>query len=174
MQAQLQNLDYRFIHNFGITIEISLRVGIKTYNLLSKLTNSPLTFLILMLSFQSSILRVLVVDDHELTRFSLKVALQRQANLELVGLASNGQEAVDMVKASHPNLVILDLQMPVMDGASASHEIKRIDPAIKIIGYSSVRPPQSNSLIEAADLDAFCDKSTPTCELLDLAWRLID
>jgi len=125
-----------------------------------------------MVSLQSSVLRVLIADDHELTRFSLKLALQNQSNVELVGLASNGQEAIELAQASHPDVIILDLQMPVMDGASASVQLKDIDPAIKIIGYSSVQAPYLMHLIEAAKLDAFCDKSTQTADLIELAWQL--
>lgn len=123
-------------------------------------------------SLQSSLLRVLVVDDHELTRFCLRVAFQKQSNIELVGVANNGQEAVRIVAACLPDVIILDLQMPVMDGATASRHIKRIDPNIKIIGYSSLESPNAKSLIDAALLDAFCDKATHTSELIGLAWQL--
>lgn len=123
-------------------------------------------------SLQSSFLRILVVDDHELTRFSLKVALRKQSNIELVGIANNGLEAVKIAAASLPDVIILDLQMPVMDGATASKQIKRINPGIKIIGYSSIESPEARSLLDAATLDAFCDKATQTSELIGLAWRL--
>lgn len=125
-----------------------------------------------MVSLQSSTLRVLIVDDHELTRLSLKLALQSQANIELVGLASNGLEAVKVARASQPDVVILDLEMPVMDGAVASQRLKQIDPQVKIIGYSSLQDSHLERLIEAAQLDAFCDKSTGTRELVNLAWQL--
>lgn len=123
-------------------------------------------------SLQSSLLRVLVVDDHELICFGLKVALQKQANIELVGVANNGQEAVKIVAVSLPDVIILDLQMPVMDGATASKHIRRIDPNIKIIGYSSMESPDAKRLIDSASLDAFCDKATHTSELIGLAWQL--
>ncbi len=125
-----------------------------------------------MSSLQSSRLRVLVVDDHELTRFSLKVALQKQSNIELVGVANNGQEAVEIAATSLPDVIILDLQMPVMDGATASKHIKRIAPNIKIIGYSSMESREAKNLIDTAALDAFCDKATHTSDLIGLAWKL--
>lgn len=122
---------------------------------------------------QPPVLRILVVDDHELTRLSLKIALQSQLGIELVGLASNGQEAIQLAKISHPCVVILDLQMPVMDGASASKQLKRLDPRIKIIGYSSVQMPYLEGLMEQAELDAFCDKSTCTQDLVNVARQLV-
>ncbi|MBD1831335.1 response regulator transcription factor [Trichocoleus sp. FACHB-90] len=125
-----------------------------------------------MLSCQHPLLRVLVVDDHELTRFSLKLALQNQANIELVGLASNGQEAVEMVERYHPDVIILDLQMPVLDGLSASTQIKHIDPHAQIIAYSSVEDPQIEVMSQTARIDAFCKKDTATQELIALVKQL--
>ena len=92
----------------------------------------------LMLSCEPSTLRVLVVDDHELTRLTLQLAFSSQENIQVVGLASNGKEAVEMVKDCYPDVIVLDLQMPVMDGWNASCKIKEISPRTQIIAYSSV------------------------------------
>lgn len=121
-----------------------------------------------MLSCQHPDLRVLVVDDHELTRFSLKLALATQHNIQLVGLASNGKEAIEMVERHHPDVVILDLQMPVMDGLSASTYIKNIQPHTQIIAYSSVEDPQIEVMSQMAPIDVFCKKDTATKDLINL------
>lgn len=125
-----------------------------------------------MLSCQHPVLRVLVVDDHELTRFSLKLALSSQRNIELVGLASNGKEAIEMVERYRPDVIILDLQMPVMDGLSASTHIKSIEPNIQIIAYSSVDDPQIEVMSQTARIDAFCKKDTATKDLIALVRQL--
>ena len=125
-----------------------------------------------MLSCHPFSLRVLVVDDHELTRFSLKLALSNQENIELVGLASNGQEAIELVKRHHPDVIILDLQMPVMDGWSASTHIKHIDPNTQIIAYSSLEDPNFKDNCQTDSLDAFCQKDTATPELIALVREL--
>ncbi|BAZ68418.1 response regulator receiver protein [Fischerella sp. NIES-4106] len=125
-----------------------------------------------MLSCESSTLRVLVVDDHELTRLTLQLILSTQENIQVVGLASNGQEAIEMVKRHKPDVIILDLQMPVMDGWSASSEIKAIAPNTQIIAYSSV---DDSKLVEGkarACLDAVCKKDVPTTELVSLVRQL--
>ncbi|HEY9636981.1 MAG TPA: response regulator transcription factor [Coleofasciculaceae cyanobacterium] len=125
-----------------------------------------------MLSYQHPALRVLVVDDHELTRFSLKLALSSHKNIELVGLASNGKEAIEMVERHRPDVVILDLQMPVMDGLSASSYIKSIEPNIQIIAYSSVDDPQIEVMSQTAPIDVFCKKDTATKDLINLVTQL--
>ena len=121
---------------------------------------------------QRSLLRVLVVDDHELTRFSLKLALQSQKNIQLVGLASNGREAIEMVERHHPDVIILDLQMPVMDGLSASTHIKNMEPKTQIIAYSSVEDPQVEVMTQTARIDAFCKKDAATQDLIALVKEL--
>lgn len=126
----------------------------------------------LMLSCKSSTLKVLVVDDHELTRLTLQLLLSSQKNIQVVGLASNGQEAVEMVKRHHPDLIVLDLQMPIMDGWSASSQIKAIDPQIQIIAYSSVEEAKLRETKEIGDWDAFCKKDVPSSQLIAMVKQL--
>lgn len=125
-----------------------------------------------MLSCKRSALRVLVADDHELTRLSLKLAFLGQQHIELVGLASNGQEAVEMVKRYQPDVIILDLQMPVMDGWIASNQIKTLHPNTQIIAYSAVEEPQAIATHPLTSVDAFCRKDTATNELIQLVNQL--
>ena len=126
----------------------------------------------LMLSCKSSTVRILVVDDHELTRLTLQLVFSAQENIQVVGLASNGQEAVEMVKRHEPDVIVLDLQMPVMDGWCASGHIKAISPDTQIIAYSSVEDSKLLEKKAMSSLDAFCKKDVPTRELIDLVKEL--
>ncbi|MBD2627555.1 response regulator [Trichormus variabilis] len=126
----------------------------------------------LMLSRPSPNLRVLVVDDHELTRISLKLALACQENIQVVGLASNGQEAIEMFKCCHPDVIVLDLHMPVMDGWSASHYIKSISPNTQILAYSSIEETHLQRTKAMSSFDDVCKKEASTTELIALVRQL--
>ncbi|MBH8552482.1 response regulator transcription factor [Nostocaceae cyanobacterium CENA357] len=126
----------------------------------------------LMLSCEFSTLRVLVADDHELTRLTLQLAFSCQENIQVVGLASNGQEAIEMVKRHHPDVIVLDLQMPVMDGWSASSHIKAISPQTQILAYSSVEDVSFAQTKAMPSFDDVCKKDVPTTELIALVRQL--
>jgi two-component system, NarL family, vancomycin resistance associated response regulator VraR len=118
------------------------------------------------LSCERPVLRVLVADDHELTRFSLKMALRSHSGIELVGIATNGLEAIEYTRAFCPDVVILDLQMPVMDGLSAAGKIKSICPGIQILAYSSLEDSRVDQLLRDSVIDSVCRKDTATAEII--------
>ena len=78
-------------------------------------------------------IRVLIVDDHPLVREGLATVLGQEEDLEVVGQASNGLEAVSLAKTLHPTVVLMDLQMPEMDGVEAIGKIKQEAPDIGVI-----------------------------------------
>jgi DNA-binding NarL/FixJ family response regulator len=125
-----------------------------------------------MLSCELSTLRVLLVDDHELTRLTLQLVFSCQENIQVVGLATNGQEAIEMVKRCQPDVVVLDLQMPVMDGWSASTHIKAISPNTRILAYSSVEDVNFLGTKAMSSFDNVCKKDIPTNELIALVREL--
>lgn len=121
---------------------------------------------------QQQTLRVLIADDHELTRYTLQLVLSTRQAITIVGTACNGQEALEMVKKHAPDVLVMDLQMPVMDGLKASTAIKQDHPRAQIIAYSSWEEAQSEAMSESAPIDAFCSKETPTEELIALIKQL--
>ncbi|MCL6568043.1 MAG: response regulator transcription factor [Meiothermus silvanus] len=82
--------------------------------------------------------RVLLVDDHGVVRQGMKLYLAADSSIEVVGEANNGQEALTQVEKLEPNVVIMDLLMPVMDGISAIREIKKRFPEVEIVAVTSV------------------------------------
>ena len=82
-------------------------------------------------------LKILIADDHAIVRFGLSTLINSNADMEVVGQAANGKVAVQMAEKLHPDIIIMDLVMPHMDGAEATVEILANDPAAKIILLTS-------------------------------------
>ncbi len=82
-------------------------------------------------------IHVLIVDDHEILRMGLAIFLESQDDLILVGEAANGQEAVNLCDQLQPEVVLMDIAMPVMDGIIATRIIRRKYPDIAIVMLTS-------------------------------------
>ncbi len=83
-------------------------------------------------------IRLLLVDDHVVVRQGLRMVLSLEPDLEIIGEANNGQEALSLVKKLNPQVVLMDLLMPVMDGVSAIRAIKKDYPDIEVVALTSV------------------------------------
>lgn len=84
-------------------------------------------------------IKVLLADDQELILESLHIVLSMEEDLEIVGLAKNGEEAIRGCEQFQPDIVLMDINMPVMDGVTATALIKERIPAIKVIMLTSYR-----------------------------------
>jgi DNA-binding NarL/FixJ family response regulator len=78
-------------------------------------------------------IRILSVDDHPLVRDGINFAIQSQSDMVVVAEAANGQQAVEEYRKHRPDVTLMDLQMPVMNGIDATIEIKRIEPGARIL-----------------------------------------
>ena len=76
---------------------------------------------------------VLVVDDHALVRTGVVKIISHESDLQVVAEAANGLEAVEAYKKHHPDVTLLDLRMPVMEGVEAVRQIRELDPQAKVI-----------------------------------------
>jgi len=81
--------------------------------------------------------RVLVADDHEIMREGLGALLAKESDMEVVGQAANGREAVELAARLLPDAIIMDIAMPDLNGIDATRQIKEKHPDVKIIGLSS-------------------------------------
>ena len=80
--------------------------------------------------------RLLIADDHELARAGLRAMLSGEPGLEIVAEATTGREAVDFCRELRPDLALLDVRMPELDGLSATREIKQASPATSVIIFT--------------------------------------
>ncbi len=92
-------------------------------------------------------LRVLIVDDHEAVRKGVAGILESRGDIEVVGEAANGEEAVRKSKELNPDLIILDFTMPVLDGLEAARRILKDSPEMAILMFSMHK---MDTLTEAA------------------------
>ena len=110
-------------------------------------------------------IRVLIADDRPHSRDGLKALLVTQAEIEIVGEAADGREAVQFVEECQPDVVLMDAKMPVMDGLEATRNIKNQWPEVKVIVLTMYQSYQADAL--AAGADAFLVKGCGTDELLE-------
>jgi DNA-binding NarL/FixJ family response regulator len=78
-------------------------------------------------------IKVLLVDDQTLIRQGIRLLLELETDIQVVGQAANGREALEQVEALRPDVVLMDVRMPEMDGVAATHELGRRFPEVKII-----------------------------------------
>lgn len=82
-------------------------------------------------------IKVLVVEDHTMTRLGLQMVLEQAENIDVVGLAEDGKKGVELAKSLSPNVILMDIGLPVMDGIEATRTIKESGSPAKILIYTS-------------------------------------
>jgi NarL family two-component system response regulator LiaR len=82
-------------------------------------------------------MKIIIADDHAITRDGIKTLLKIHEDIELVGEAKNGKEAIELCSKLKPDVILMDLEMPILDGVTAIGTIREKDPDIKIIALTS-------------------------------------
>ena len=98
------------------------------------------------------VMRIVLVDDQELIRFSIRSVLAREEDIEVVGEASTGRESLDLCRRLKPDLVLMDIEMPEMDGIEATRRIKEDLPETSVLMLTSQDDP--DYLLEAIQVGA--------------------
>jgi len=111
-------------------------------------------------------LRVLLADDHQIVRRGLVALLRSLPDIEVVGEASNGPEAVKLALELRPDVVIMDMSMPLMSGHEATCQIKSRLPEIRIVALSMYEEPEIMERIYQAGVDSYVLKTAPVQDLL--------
>ncbi|QYO62271.1 response regulator [Leptolyngbya sp. 7M] len=113
----------------------------------------------------TSVIRLLLVDDQALIRHGLKTMLELEADLQVVGVASNGTTAIEQVSALQPDLVLMDVRMPEMDGRAATRAICQQFPAVKVLVLSTFDDDQYIVDAMRAGAKGYLLKDMPVDEL---------
>jgi DNA-binding NarL/FixJ family response regulator len=114
-------------------------------------------------SHKTSPVRILVVDDSPLMRRCLRSLLEQQDHWRVCSEASNGQEAIDRVQQAAPDVIVLDFQMPKMNGLDAAKEIRRKAPNVPILMVTLHMSPQLEDQAKKVGIRGACDKGDISC-----------
>lgn len=111
-------------------------------------------------------IRVLLVDDHSLVRRTVRSLLERSGQVDVVGEAKNGVEAVEQAVSLKPDVVVMDVKMPQMDGLQATKAILATEPGIRVVLLSMYSPEDLEGSVLQAGAIAFVPKQVAATELL--------
>lgn len=102
--------------------------------------------------------RVLIVEDHQMTLVGLKMLLEKNNLVDVIGEAANGLEAVQLANSAQPEVILMDIGLPEMDGIEATQTIKQTHPGMRIIMLTSKDNEQDVFASLSAGADAYCMK----------------
>jgi len=111
-------------------------------------------------------IRILVADDHPIVRGGIVALLQEAADVEVVGEASDGRQAVDLALALKPDLVMMDLRMPMLDGDEATARILAAAPEIRVVVLTTYESDESILTAIEAGASGYLLKAAPPEEIL--------
>jgi DNA-binding NarL/FixJ family response regulator len=111
-------------------------------------------------------IRIVFVDDHKIMRKGLIQLISNQAEIQVVGEAADGREAIEKARQLKPNVMVMDVSMPLMDGIEATRHIKAEMPHIRIIGLSMFEDEAVTAAMRRAGADTFISKTASTATLL--------
>jgi two-component system, chemotaxis family, chemotaxis protein CheY len=115
---------------------------------------------------------VLIVDDSVFVRHALCELFKRQPDFDVCGVAENGREAIEVASQLHPDLIVLDLSMPVMNGLDAARVLKRVLPAVPLMMYSAFGDSLSENQAKMIGISEIVSKYGPVSLLLEKARAL--
>ncbi len=111
-------------------------------------------------------IRIIIADDHTVVREGLAAILGAQSDMELVGIATDGLEAIDMAQQTDPDVILMDMVMPNMDGLSAIQRIKEANPAAHILVLTSFADDERVFPAIKAGAMGYLLKDTPREDLI--------
>jgi PAS domain S-box-containing protein len=117
-------------------------------------------------------LRVIFADDHKVMRQGLIRLFENQPNIQVVGEAANGREAIELARQLDPDVIVMDISMPEMDGIEATRHIKTEMPHVRVIVLSMIKEEHLKEIIQEAGAEAYLSKSVSSAELLEAIYGI--
>jgi DNA-binding NarL/FixJ family response regulator len=122
----------------------------------------------------SSCIRIFIADDHEITRVGLKLTLQNVSDFRVIGEAEDGREAIRLVKELKPDIVLMDIGLPLLDGIDATEKIKTELSGIKVIMLTSHDSDRDVFAALGAGADGYCLKEVSGSQLISAIRAVYD
>jgi DNA-binding NarL/FixJ family response regulator len=113
-------------------------------------------------------IRVVLIEDHDLTRVGMKMTLQQQEGIVLVAEASTGTDGINAVSLHQPDIAIVDLGLPDMDGVEVTRQIKALDPSPRVLILTLADSEEVVLAAFAAGADSYCMKDINSANLLQV------
>ena len=111
-------------------------------------------------------IRVLIVDDHTLVRDGIRALLMLASDIEVIGEADNGKDAIDMVARLMPNVTLMDIVMPVMSGLEATKQISKTNPDTKVLILTQFDDEENMFVAKQAGAQGFIPKKAASSDLI--------
>jgi DNA-binding NarL/FixJ family response regulator len=111
-------------------------------------------------------MNIVLVDDHKMVRDGLRAVLEREGDLHIAGEADDGRTAVALCWSVRPDLVVMDIGLPKLDGTEATRQLVARDPRLKVVALSMSQDPHSVRSMFEAGASGFCVKSAAGEELV--------
>src|ERR1700752_1910123 len=124
-------------------------------------------------ALKSATVRIVIADDHEIFRRGLRSLLESHSDWQVCGEAGNGREAIEKVRELKPDVVVLDVTMPQVNGLEAAREIRRIVPESKVVILSQHEPALMRQSALAAGAGAYVTKSEVSRELMNAIEEIV-
>ena len=110
--------------------------------------------------------RILIIDDHQLVLEGLKLLIESTSELDFVGMAESGKVGISMIEETKPDILLLDIEMPEMNGIEVCKHVKASFPSIKVIAITMLVQPSIIQSMRSAGADGFLIKNTSGAELV--------
>lgn len=114
----------------------------------------------------------MIADDHPLTRMAVRAYLESEGGFDVCGVGETGEQALDLVRQHHPDVVVLDYQMPVLDGLEAARSLGETDPDVGIVLLTAADERRVARAAAGAGVGGFVLKTDPPEALADAVRRV--